>query len=239
MAELKQPTLGPAAQAVYNNSQDSLRRKMSIQVGSLQPAMYTNFEQIVNKYPGMSKDLVMAMVGQGLTVNTPGIGKIVSLDGISQLKNDALNLEKIKSTVKEDRGFLGAIGDTFRNVIYDPFKGLTRFGFAAIRYPYDALTSATRDISVGKMPKPFNIGKETTLGALLADTFGGKPGLDTGAGFFIKIQEMGGSRTPEFMSTHPDPGDRVEKFQNNAVVKGCTGNKDYQTEFKQMVAKLP
>ena len=49
MAELKQPTLGPAAQAVYNNSQDSLRRKMSIQVGSLQPAMYTNFEQIVNK----------------------------------------------------------------------------------------------------------------------------------------------------------------------------------------------
>ena len=202
MAELKQPTLGPAAQAVYNNSQDSLRRKMSIQVGSLQPAMYTNFEQIVNKYPGMSKDLVMAMVGQGLTVNTPGIGKIVSLDGISQLKNDALNLEKIKSTVKEDRGFLGAIGDTFRNVIYDPFKGLTRFGFAAIRYPYDALTSATRDISVGKMPKPFNIGKETTLGALLADTFGGKPGLDTGAGFFINPESRVGKDQAKAMQSY-------------------------------------
>ena len=60
-----------------------------------------------------------------------------------------------------------------------------------------------------------------------------------GAGFFVKIQEMGGGRTPEFLSTHPDPGDRVEKFQNNAVVKGCTGNKDYKTEFEQMVAKLP
>ena len=60
-----------------------------------------------------------------------------------------------------------------------------------------------------------------------------------GAGFFIKIQEMGGGRTPEFLSTHPDPGDRVEKFQNNAVIKGCTGNKDYKTEFQQMVAKLP
>lgn len=60
-----------------------------------------------------------------------------------------------------------------------------------------------------------------------------------GAGFFIKIQEMGGGRTPEFLSTHPDPGDRVENFQNNAITNGCTGNKNYKTEFQQMVAKLP
>lgn len=201
MAEFKQPTLGPAAQAVYNNSQDSLRRRVAIQMNTLQPEMYTNFEEIVNRYPGMSKDLVMAMVSQGLTVNTPGIGKIVSMDGISQLKNDALNLDKIKSTVKKDRGFLGAIGDTFRNAIYDPFKGATRLTFAALRHPYDSLTAAVRDISTGKMPKPL-YGKETQLGALLADTFGGKPGVDTGSGFFINPESRVGKDQAKAMSAY-------------------------------------
>jgi hypothetical protein len=201
VAEFKQPTLGPAAQAVYNNSQDSLRRRVAIQMNTLQPAMYTNFEEIVNRYPGMSKDLVMAMVSQGLTVNTPGIGKIVSMDGISQLKNDALNLDKIKSTVKKDRGFLGAIGDTFRNAIYDPFKGATRLTFAALRHPYDSITAAVRDISTGKMPKPL-YGKETQLGALLADTFGGKPGVDTGSGFFINPESRVGKDQAKAMSAY-------------------------------------
>jgi hypothetical protein len=201
VAELKQPTLGSAAQAVYNNSQDSLRRRIAIQANTLQPAMYTNFEQIVNKYPGMSKDLVMAMVSQGLTVNTPGIGKIVSMDGISQLKNDALNLDKIKSTVKEDRGFLNAIGDTFRNVIYDPFKGATRLTFAALRHPYDSITAAVRDISTGKTPKPL-YGKETQLGALISDILGGKPGVDTGNGFFINPESRVGKDQAKAMSSY-------------------------------------
>ena len=50
---------------------------------------------------------------------------------------------------------------------------------------------------------------------------------------------MGGGRTPEFLSTHPDPGDRIENFQNNAITNGCTGNKDYKTEYQQMVSRLP
>jgi len=62
---------------------------------------------------------------------------------------------------------------------------------------------------------------------------------DGGAGFFIKIEEMGGGRVPEFLSTHPDPGDRVEKFQNNKIVLGCQGDKDYKSEFEKMVSKLP
>lgn len=60
-----------------------------------------------------------------------------------------------------------------------------------------------------------------------------------GAGFFQKIQEMGGSRTPEFLSTHPDPGDRIEKFQNSAIVMGCQGKNDYKAEYAQMVQMLP
>lgn len=60
-----------------------------------------------------------------------------------------------------------------------------------------------------------------------------------GAGFFRKIQELGGSRTPEFLSTHPDPGNRIEHFENEKIVRGCTGNNDYKTEYQAMVARLP
>ena len=200
MADTRQPTLSPAAQAVYNNSQDSLRRRVAVQMNSLTPDMYKNFEEIVNAYPGISKDLVMAMVSQGLTASTPGIGKVVSLDGISQLKNDMLNVDKIKSTVKQNRGFLGAIGDTFKNVIYDPFKGATRFTFAALRYPYDSFTAAVRDLSVGKAPGIG--GRETQLGALLADTFGGKPGVDTGSGFFINPESRVGKDQAKAMASY-------------------------------------
>lgn len=60
-----------------------------------------------------------------------------------------------------------------------------------------------------------------------------------GAGFFRKIKEMGGSRVPAFLSTHPDPGDRIEHFENEKITNGCIGDKTYQTEFEAMVARLP
>ncbi len=60
-----------------------------------------------------------------------------------------------------------------------------------------------------------------------------------GAGFFKKIQDMGGGRVPEFLSTHPDPGNRIEHFENTKVTMGCTGDKTFVTEYKAMVAKLP
>jgi len=62
---------------------------------------------------------------------------------------------------------------------------------------------------------------------------------DGGAGFFQKIQDLGGNNPPEFLSTHPNPDDRIEKFQTNALASGCLGEKDYKTEFEAMVAKLP
>lgn len=60
-----------------------------------------------------------------------------------------------------------------------------------------------------------------------------------GAGFFKKIQEMGGVRQPEFLSTHPDPGNRIEAFQNSKVTMGCQGASNYEAEYKAMLAKLP
>ncbi len=60
-----------------------------------------------------------------------------------------------------------------------------------------------------------------------------------GAGFFRKIQEAGGSGVPEFISTHPDPGNRVEHFENEKIVNGCAGDQTYTTEYKSMIATLP
>jgi predicted Zn-dependent protease len=62
---------------------------------------------------------------------------------------------------------------------------------------------------------------------------------DGGAGFFEKIQAMGGSRPPEFLSTHPDPGNRIETFHNNRTVMGCKGDQTFKAEYKAMIAKLP
>jgi predicted Zn-dependent protease len=62
---------------------------------------------------------------------------------------------------------------------------------------------------------------------------------DGGAGFFEKIQNMGGGRTPEFLSTHPDPGNRIEHFKNSKTTMGCSGSSTFATEYKNMVEKLP
>jgi len=60
-----------------------------------------------------------------------------------------------------------------------------------------------------------------------------------GAGFFRKIEEAGGSGVPEFISTHPDPGNRVDHFENEKVVNGCSGEKTFENEHKAMIATLP
>lgn len=62
---------------------------------------------------------------------------------------------------------------------------------------------------------------------------------DGGAGFFEKITAAGGSRTPEFLSTHPSPEGRVEAFHNYKIELACQGIKDFSAEYKAIVAKLP
>jgi predicted Zn-dependent protease len=62
---------------------------------------------------------------------------------------------------------------------------------------------------------------------------------DGGAAFFQKIEEMGSARQPEFLSTHPNPANRIEHFHNAKTTLGCTGKNSYETEYKRMVAKLP
>jgi hypothetical protein len=122
------------------------QRLMAVQIGSLTGQTYANFNSIINKYPGMSKDLVMSMVRQGFNANTPGIDKITTMDGLAALKADAVAIDEIKSTVKPDRGILGTIQNAFDNIVYDPFKGLTRLTFATLSSPYEMVTGIARDV---------------------------------------------------------------------------------------------
>jgi predicted Zn-dependent protease len=41
------------------------------------------------------------------------------------------------------------------------------------------------------------------------------------ASFFQKLQSAGGSQGPEFLSTHPDPGNRIQNITAQAKSKGC------------------
>jgi hypothetical protein len=162
------------------------QRLMQVQMGSLTPQTYANFNSITNKYPGMSKDLVMSMVRQGLDANTPGLDKITTIDGIAALKTDAFNVDKLKKKVSPDRGILGAVANAFDNTIYDPFKGTTRLLFAALRSPYDATTAIARSTTA------LFRGEEGAAGQLLKDVTGNILGESTQLGQIVQQAARGG-----------------------------------------------
>lgn len=53
------------------------------------------------------------------------------------------------------------------------------------------------------------------------------------AGFFKKMQGNG-SNPPEFLSTHPDPGNRIKAIEGKATELGCRGNQSRQTEYQRI-----
>jgi predicted Zn-dependent protease len=53
------------------------------------------------------------------------------------------------------------------------------------------------------------------------------------AGFFEKIQGKGGT-PPEFLSTHPDPGNRVRDIKTKAQELGCRGKERNKTEYDRI-----
>ncbi|MCB0560813.1 MAG: M48 family metalloprotease [Phaeodactylibacter sp.] len=56
------------------------------------------------------------------------------------------------------------------------------------------------------------------------------------AGFFRKME--GQPTPPEFLSTHPNPGNRVENIDAKAKELNCRGNKSYDAEYQRIKAKL-
>jgi predicted Zn-dependent protease len=54
------------------------------------------------------------------------------------------------------------------------------------------------------------------------------------AGFFIKLQDKGGSNPPQFLSTHPDPGNRVVAIKGRAQVLKCQGGSTNESEYSRI-----
>lgn len=59
------------------------------------------------------------------------------------------------------------------------------------------------------------------------------------AGFFEKIEAMGGSNPPAFLSTHPNPDNRITKIHAKETELGCTGTLVNDTEYAAFKASLP
>ncbi|MEN3040945.1 MAG: M48 family metalloprotease [Bacteroidia bacterium] len=62
---------------------------------------------------------------------------------------------------------------------------------------------------------------------------------DGAAYFFEYITQAGGPRVPEFLSTHPDPGERVQNIRRKAQDLNCGGNQTYDARYAQLKASLP
>lgn len=60
------------------------------------------------------------------------------------------------------------------------------------------------------------------------------------ATFFEKIEADGGNGVPAFLSTHPDPGSRVENINAKATELGCSTEAISETTtYAQFIASLP
>ncbi len=57
------------------------------------------------------------------------------------------------------------------------------------------------------------------------------------AGFFKKMQGKGGA-PPEFLSTHPDPKNRVKDIETRARALGCAGNDTNSEEYARLKTLL-
>lgn len=57
------------------------------------------------------------------------------------------------------------------------------------------------------------------------------------AGFFRKLEGKGGN-PPEFLSTHPNPGNRIQNIENKAKAMGCKGSNTNQSEYNRIKAIL-
>jgi beta-barrel assembly-enhancing protease len=58
-----------------------------------------------------------------------------------------------------------------------------------------------------------------------------------GAGFFKKME--GQPAPPRFLSTHPNPANRVENIEMEKDELGCEGTQTYQATYEEMKALLP
>lgn len=60
------------------------------------------------------------------------------------------------------------------------------------------------------------------------------------AGFFQKLLDLQqAGNTPQFLSTHPSPDNRVENINANRTASGCTGTGTFDSRYQQLINSLP
>lgn len=57
--------------------------------------------------------------------------------------------------------------------------------------------------------------------------------------FFVKMTEDGNNAPPEFLSTHPDPGNRIEDINATANELGCDTSLATNTDYETIKTSLP
>lgn len=92
---------------------------------------------------------------------------------------------------------------------------------------------ALKQITNGLIGLKFSRGHETEADRLSVEYLcGTKYRADGGAGFFEKIKAMGSGSTPEFMSTHPSPVNRIKNYHKWAKDGNCGGTDDFKTRYE-------
>lgn len=93
---------------------------------------------------------------------------------------------------------------------------------------------ALKQITSGLIGLKFSRSHETEADRISVEYLcGTKWPADGGAGFFEKIEAQGGGRTPEFMSTHPSPANRIENYHTWAKESSCAGNDNGEMSYKE------
>ncbi len=108
-------------------------------------------------------------------------------------------------------------------------------------YGIDILVSAAlgerealKQITTGLIGLKFSREHETEADRISVDYLCGTTWpADGGAGFFEKIEAAGGGKTPEFLSTHPSPENRIENYHTWAKESNCGGTDNGITNFKR------
>ena len=91
---------------------------------------------------------------------------------------------------------------------------------------------ALKQITAGLVGLKFSRGHETESDRMSVEYLcGTKYRADGGAGFFEKIKAMGGGSTPEFMSTHPSPINRIKNYHKWALDNNCGGVDDFADNY--------
>ncbi|MBC7922128.1 MAG: M48 family metalloprotease [Ferruginibacter sp.] len=62
---------------------------------------------------------------------------------------------------------------------------------------------------------------------------------DGAAGFFEKLEAEGSAAPPEFLSTHPNPGDRIQAIRSKAQQEGCKLTPAADAQYPDFKNRLP